>query len=447
MSLLPFRRLHTHRQTVTLPRTRIPTRSQSSPCASSCFRDPPRKGDRQGRPWAMQNQYIAYQNMPNSFQVDLTNALRDALSLAGGAARPVRGIGVPSSSTKPYARGRRRRGAFVARRASRRLRARSPTTRVLHRPPRPVVPPLDGAKRLARPIAAEWRPPAATCATTPSPTRSSASSRRPPAAAAVDRPPARDVSSSSARPRRPLAPGAAAPAGHRVHGGADQPGDQAHRWPGGKGGPQFHRRCPQAGRPAQGEEGRSSAQPSEAVVGPFTRSRPQEVSPGCGAFSLRCGVGGSDGEDPAASSITLTPDKPHYGEVKPNWRKADTSYSFFKITVPDLDIPVGLRVQVIAMHGDPEVQVATGTPTRYRVRPARRKSQRATTSSTSRRPTRPFSRARVTSASRRCATRPSRSRRASCRSRCACASRSRPREWLRRVRKALRPRRHPPPLL
>ena len=71
----------------------------------------------------------------------------------------------------------------------------------------------------------------------------------------------------------------------------------------------------------------------DAEAQPRTKAAKQAAEVAVEEMFVEGGLLHADGEDPAASSITLTPDKPHYGEVKPNWRKADTSYSFFRITV------------------------------------------------------------------------------------------------------------------
>lgn len=54
---------------------------------------------------------------------------------------------------------------------------------------------------------------------------------------------------------------------------------------------------------------------------------------------------------------TLQPDRTVYGEIKPVNKKRDTQFCFYKINVPDRDIPVGLKVTVVATQGDPDVYV------------------------------------------------------------------------------------------
>lgn len=56
-------------------------------------------------------------------------------------------------------------------------------------------------------------------------------------------------------------------------------------------------------------------------------------------------------------SVALTPGVPVSGEIKPVARKIETQFAFYRITVPERDIPVGLRVSVKAVHGDPDVYV------------------------------------------------------------------------------------------
>ena len=56
-------------------------------------------------------------------------------------------------------------------------------------------------------------------------------------------------------------------------------------------------------------------------------------------------------------SILLQPNKPVYGEIKPAPKKKETQFVFYKINVPDRDIPVGLRVTVTSLTGDPDVYI------------------------------------------------------------------------------------------
>ena len=63
----------------------------------------------------------------------------------------------------------------------------------------------------------------------------------------------------------------------------------------------------------------------------------------------------ADGDFEPAQPIK--PGKTIVGEIKPIDRKLNSQYNFYRVEVPDLDIPVGLRVRVSTLSGDPDVYV------------------------------------------------------------------------------------------
>jgi hypothetical protein len=64
-----------------------------------------------------------------------------------------------------------------------------------------------------------------------------------------------------------------------------------------------------------------------------------------------------DGDGSLGSSLMLKENMVVVGEVKPIIRKTETQYVFYRIDVPDEKIPVGLRVAVFTLSGDPDVYV------------------------------------------------------------------------------------------
>ena len=56
-------------------------------------------------------------------------------------------------------------------------------------------------------------------------------------------------------------------------------------------------------------------------------------------------------------SHLLTEGKSVFGEIKPVNRQLETQWAFYRINVPDREVPVGLEVTVTAVQGDPDVYV------------------------------------------------------------------------------------------
>ena len=69
-----------------------------------------------------------------------------------------------------------------------------------------------------------------------------------------------------------------------------------------------------------------------------------------------------EGKDLLADTILLSEGKKAVGDLKPVAKKAHTQYAFYKITVPDRDVPVGLHVSVSTVFGDPDIFVCNRMP-------------------------------------------------------------------------------------